>query len=111
MNRFWDGADGLDCCAVNEPIRKGMIQTANLTFICICILTTASAVNRESACLRARLSTRCSQCDRGRILKAQYDAAQAQLKQQKASLEKIQEEIRRKGYGKVVYDPDSHKLV
>jgi len=45
-------------------------------------------------------------CDTGRNLKAQYDAAQSQLKQEKANLEKMQEEIRRKGYGNAVYDPD-----
>lgn len=45
-------------------------------------------------------------CDTGRSLKAQYDAVQGQLKQEKANLEKMQEEIRRKGYGNAVYDPD-----
>ena len=45
-------------------------------------------------------------CDTGRSLKVQYDAAQAQLRKEKASLEKIQEDIRRKGYGNGVYDPD-----
>jgi hypothetical protein len=45
-------------------------------------------------------------CDTGRNLKAQYDVVQGQLKQEKANLEKMQEEIRRKGYGNAVYDPD-----
>jgi hypothetical protein len=45
-------------------------------------------------------------CDTGRNLKAQYDAAQNQLKQERANLEKMQEAIRRKGYGNAVYDPD-----
>ena len=45
-------------------------------------------------------------CDTGRNLKAQYDAAQGQLKQEKANLRKMQEAIRRKGYGNAVYDPD-----
>jgi len=47
-----------------------------------------------------------SWCDTGRNLKAQYDAAQAQLVQEKARLEEMQESIRRKGYGNSVYDPD-----
>jgi hypothetical protein len=47
-----------------------------------------------------------SWCDTGRNLKAQYDAAQAQLVQEKARLEEMQENIRRKGYGNSVYDPD-----
>lgn len=47
-----------------------------------------------------------SWCDSGRNLKAQYDAAQAQLAQEKARLEQMQENIRRKGYGNAVYDPD-----
>ena len=45
-------------------------------------------------------------CDTGRDLKAQYDAVQLRLKQEKANLEKMQEDIRRKGYGNGVYDPD-----
>jgi hypothetical protein len=45
-------------------------------------------------------------CDAGRNLKAQYDAAQGQIKQENANLEKMQEAIRRKGYGNAVYDPD-----
>lgn len=45
-------------------------------------------------------------CDTGRNLKAQYDVAQNQLKQEKAQLEQMQEAIRRKGYGNAVYDPD-----
>jgi hypothetical protein len=47
-----------------------------------------------------------SWCDTGRNLKAQYDAALAQLAQEKARLEEMQENIRRKGYGNTVYDPD-----
>ena len=47
-----------------------------------------------------------SWCDAGRNLKSQYDAAQAQLAQEKARLEAMQENIRRKGYGNAVYDPD-----
>jgi hypothetical protein len=45
-------------------------------------------------------------CDRGRDLKAQYDATQAQLNQEKVRLEQMQENIRRKGYGNGVYDAD-----
>ncbi len=45
-------------------------------------------------------------CDTGRNLKAQYEAAQHQLGQEKARLEQMQEDIRRKGYGNSVYDPD-----
>jgi hypothetical protein len=45
-------------------------------------------------------------CDTGRSLKAQYDAAQLQLVQEKARLEQMQEDMRRKGYGNSVYDPD-----
>jgi hypothetical protein len=45
-------------------------------------------------------------CDRGKHLKAQYEASQRQLAQEKARLEQMQEDIRRKGYGNAVYDPD-----
>jgi len=45
-------------------------------------------------------------CDAGRKLKAQYDAAQVQLTQEKSRLEQMQENIRRKGYGNGIYDPD-----
>jgi DNA polymerase III gamma/tau subunit len=45
-------------------------------------------------------------CNRGRNLKAQYDASQLQLTQEKARLEQMQENIRRAGYGNAVYDPD-----
>lgn len=45
-------------------------------------------------------------CDTGRNLKAQYDASQLELVQEKARLEQMQEDIRRKGYGDSVYDPD-----
>jgi len=45
-------------------------------------------------------------CDTGRNLKAQYDASQRQLDQEKARLEQMQENIRRQGYGNGVYDPD-----
>lgn len=45
-------------------------------------------------------------CDTGRGLKAQYDAAQSQLRQEKAHLEQMQEAIQRRGYGNAVYDPD-----
>ncbi len=45
-------------------------------------------------------------CDTGRNLKAQYEASQRQLAQEKARLEQMQEAIRRKGYGNAVYDPD-----
>jgi hypothetical protein len=45
-------------------------------------------------------------CDTGRNLKAQYEASQRQLEQEKARLEQMQEDIRRKGYGNAVYDPD-----
>ncbi len=45
-------------------------------------------------------------CDTGRNLKAQYDASQGQLAHEKVQLEQMQEDIRRKGYGNAVYDPD-----
>jgi hypothetical protein len=45
-------------------------------------------------------------CDRGRNLKAEYEASQVQLAQEKVKLEQMQEDIRRKGYGNGVYDPD-----
>ena len=45
-------------------------------------------------------------CDTGRSLKVQYDTAQRQLAKEKSNLEKMQEDIRRKGYGNGVYDPD-----
>jgi hypothetical protein len=45
-------------------------------------------------------------CDTGRNLKAQYDASQRQLDQEKVRLEQVQESIRRQGYGNAVYDPD-----
>jgi hypothetical protein len=45
-------------------------------------------------------------CDTGRNLKAQYEASQRQLDQEKTRLEQMQEDIRRKGYGNSVYDPD-----
>lgn len=45
-------------------------------------------------------------CDRGRNLKAQYEASQIQLAQEKARLDQMQENIRRAGYGNAVYDPD-----
>lgn len=45
-------------------------------------------------------------CDTGRNLKAQYEASQGQLAQEKARLEQMQENIRRAGYGNAVYDPD-----
>lgn len=47
-----------------------------------------------------------SWCDTGRNLKAKYDASRAQLADEKARLEEMQENIRRKGYGNAVYDPD-----
>ncbi|MGA8732544.1 MAG: hypothetical protein WB558_01365 [Terriglobales bacterium] len=45
-------------------------------------------------------------CDRGRNLKAQYEASQRELGEEKLKLEQMQEDIRRKGYGNGVYDPD-----
>jgi hypothetical protein len=45
-------------------------------------------------------------CDTGRSLKAQYDASQRQLEQEKTRLAQMQEAIRRKGYGNAVSDPD-----
>ena len=45
-------------------------------------------------------------CATGRNLNAQYEASQRQLDQEKARLEQMQEDIRRKGYGNAVYDPD-----
>ena len=52
-----------------------------------------------------------SWCDTGRNLKVQYDASQAQLAQEKARLEQMQEKIRRAGYGNAVYDPDYRSAV
>ena len=45
-------------------------------------------------------------CDTGRNLKAQYDAALAQLAQEKVRLDQMQENIRHEGYGNAIYDPD-----
>jgi hypothetical protein len=45
-------------------------------------------------------------CDTGRSLKGEYDKSQTQLDQEKVRLEQMQEDIRRKGYGNAVYDPD-----
>jgi hypothetical protein len=45
-------------------------------------------------------------CDAGRNLKAQFDAAQAELTQEKSRLDQMQENIRHKGYGNGVYDAD-----
>jgi hypothetical protein len=45
-------------------------------------------------------------CDTGRNLKAQYDASLAQLAQEKTRLDQMQENIRHKGYGNAIYDPD-----
>jgi hypothetical protein len=45
-------------------------------------------------------------CDTGRKLKAQYDASQRQLAEEKGRLDQMQENIRRQGYGNAVYDPD-----
>jgi hypothetical protein len=45
-------------------------------------------------------------CNTGRNLKAQYDASQRQLEQEKTRLAQMQEAIRRKGYGNAVSDPD-----
>lgn len=45
-------------------------------------------------------------CDTGRKLKAQYDASQRQLVEEKGRLDQMQENIRRQGYGNAVYDPD-----
>ena len=45
-------------------------------------------------------------CSAGRDLKAQFEAAQTQFAQEKTRLEQMQEDIRRKGYGNAVYDPD-----
>jgi len=57
-------------------------------------------------CWTSLYSTYKDYCDTGRNLKAQYDASQLQLTQEKARLEQMQEDIRRKGYGNSVYDPD-----
>ncbi len=45
-------------------------------------------------------------CAIGRGLQSAYDTSQRQLAQEKARLEQMQEDIRRKGYGNAVYDPD-----
>ena len=45
-------------------------------------------------------------CAEGRNLKAAYDNSQQQLTQEKSRLTQMQEEIRQKGYGNGVYDPD-----
>jgi hypothetical protein len=45
-------------------------------------------------------------CDVGKNLRAQIEAAQRQLAQQKTNLENMQEDIRRKGYGNSIYEPD-----
>ena len=45
-------------------------------------------------------------CDTGRNLKAQYEASQRQLDQEKVRLDQMQENIRHQGYGNAVYDPD-----
>ena len=45
-------------------------------------------------------------CDTGRKLKAQADATQRQLDQEKTRLKQMQENIRRQGYGNGVYDAD-----
>ncbi len=45
-------------------------------------------------------------CAIGRGLQAAYDASQRQLAGEKARLEQMQEDIRRKGYGNAVYDAD-----
>ena len=47
-----------------------------------------------------------SWCDIGRNLKDATDESQRQLAQEKVRLEQMQEDIRRKGYGNAVYDPD-----
>jgi len=47
-----------------------------------------------------------SYCDQGKSFKSQSEAAQRQLAQEKARLRQMQEDIRRKGYGNSVYDPD-----
>ena len=45
-------------------------------------------------------------CAIGRGLQAAYDESQRQLAQEKTRLEQMQEDIRHKGYGNGVYDPD-----
>lgn len=45
-------------------------------------------------------------CDVGKGLRAQTEAAQRQLAQEKARLADMQEYIRRQGYGNAVYEPD-----
>ena len=45
-------------------------------------------------------------CDVGKNLRAQIEAAQRKLAQEKTQLENIQEDIRRKGYGNSIYEPD-----
>jgi len=45
-------------------------------------------------------------CAIGRGLQAAYDASERQLAQEKARLEQMQEDMRRKGYGNAIYDAD-----
>jgi hypothetical protein len=45
-------------------------------------------------------------CNVGKGLRAQAEAAQQQLAQEKARLAEMQEYIRRQGYGNAVYEPD-----
>jgi len=62
--------------------------------------------NEAFSCWTSLYSVYQDYCDTGRNLKAQYEAAQSQLAQEKARLEQMQENIRRKGYGNAIYDPD-----
>ena len=62
--------------------------------------------NEAFSCWTSLYSVYQDYCDTGRNLKAQYEAAQSQLAQEKARLEQMQENIRRKGYGNAVYDAD-----
>jgi len=47
-----------------------------------------------------------SYCDVGKNLRAQIEAAQRQLAQERTKLENMQEDIRLKGYGNSIYEPD-----
>jgi len=47
-----------------------------------------------------------SYCDVGKNISGQAEAAQRQLAQEKTNLENMQEDIRRKGYGNAIYEPE-----
>lgn len=45
-------------------------------------------------------------CDIGKSLRSSLESSQRQFAQEQTKLEQMQEDIRRKGYGNAVYDPD-----